>query len=92
MPMVRSLAAAAWLNAQSGNRLQMATAEDLLTSPVPEYTIIEKTGHEDETQALFEQLQQFKVRQFTRSGRVAVTKLKKELLSDYLKEVDRRSA
>jgi hypothetical protein len=27
---------------------------------------------------------------FTRSGRVAVTKLKKELLSDYLKIVDSR--
>lgn len=57
---------------------------------MPEYTIIEKTGHGPETQALFEELKQFKVRQFTRSGRVAVTKLKKELLTDYLKKVDRR--
>ena len=59
---------------------------------MPEYTIIEKTGHEEETQSLFVELQQFKVRQFTRSGRVAVTKLKKELLSDYLKKVDRHQA
>jgi acetolactate synthase I/III small subunit len=59
---------------------------------MPEYTIIEKTGHEDETQDLFKHLKQFKVRQFTRSGRVAVTKLKKELLSDYLKIVDSRPA
>ena len=57
-----------------------------------EYTIIEKTGHEAETQSLFEELKQFKVRQFTRSGRVAVTKLKQELLSDYLKKVDREQA
>ena len=55
----------------------------------PEYTILEKTGHEEETQELFELLKQFGIRQFTRSGRVAVTKLRKELLSTYLKEVDK---
>ena len=55
-----------------------------------EYTIIEKTGHEDETQELFELLKPFKIRQFTRSGRVAVTKLRKELLSTHLKEVDKK--
>jgi acetolactate synthase I/III small subunit len=53
-----------------------------------EYTIIEKTGHEKETQELFVQLQDFNIRQFTRSGRVAVTKLRKELLTSYLKERD----
>jgi acetolactate synthase-1/3 small subunit len=53
-----------------------------------EYTIIEKTGHENETQALFEELKEFKIRQFTRSGRVAVTKLRKELLTDYLARID----
>ncbi len=55
----------------------------------PEYTILEKTGHEEETQELFELLKPFKIRQFTRSGRVAVTKLRKEHLSTYLKEVDK---
>ncbi len=30
----------AWLNTREGNRLEMATAADLLTSPVPEYAII----------------------------------------------------
>lgn len=30
----------AWLNAQSGNRLEVATPDELLTSPVPEYAII----------------------------------------------------
>jgi acetolactate synthase-1/3 small subunit len=54
----------------------------------PEYTIIEKTGHKEETQELFDQLNNYGVLQFTRSGRVAVTKLKEELLSNYLKELD----
>ncbi len=53
-----------------------------------EYTVIEKTGHKNETQELFEKLNQFGVTQFTRSGRVAVTKLKKELLSNYLKNIE----
>lgn len=56
-----------------------------------EYTIVEKTGHENETQALFEELKGFNIRQFTRSGRVAVTKLPKELLSRFLKEVDEKN-
>ena len=51
-----------------------------------EYTVIEKTGHKHETQELFKKLSQFGVSQFTRSGRVAVTKLKDELLSNYLKK------
>jgi acetolactate synthase I/III small subunit len=55
-----------------------------------EYTIIEKTGHESETQQLFEELKGYKIRQFTRSGRVAVTKLRQELLTNYLKEVDKK--
>ncbi|MFP4060510.1 MAG: acetolactate synthase small subunit [Bacteroidota bacterium] len=55
----------------------------------PDYTVIEKTGHKEETQALFDELDEFNVLQFTRSGRVAITKLKTELLSKYLKEVDK---
>jgi acetolactate synthase-1/3 small subunit len=54
----------------------------------PEYTVIEKTGHKQETQDLFDELSLFGVLQFTRSGRVAVTKLSQELLTDYLKEID----
>ncbi len=53
-----------------------------------EYTVVEKSGHKSETQELFEKLNQFGVTQFVRSGRVAVTKLKKELLSDYLKKIE----
>ncbi|MBN2486658.1 MAG: acetolactate synthase small subunit [Bacteroidales bacterium] len=54
----------------------------------PEYTVIEKTGHKAETQELFNDLDKYGVKQFTRSGRIAVTKLSQELLTDYLKEMD----
>jgi len=53
-----------------------------------EYTIIEKTGYIEETQALFEELNKFKVMQFTRSGRVAITRDPIERLSEFLKERD----
>jgi acetolactate synthase-1/3 small subunit len=53
-----------------------------------EYTVIEKTGHKEETQELFKELDKYGVKQFTRSGRIAVTKLSQELLTDYLKEMD----
>ena len=56
---------------------------------MPEYTVIEKTGHKEETQDLFEALKQFNVLQFTRSGRVAITKMKQEILTDFLKLLDK---
>ena len=43
------------------------------------YIIIEKTGHKEETQALFEKLVPYGILQFVRSGRIAVTKQIKEL-------------
>ncbi|MGV8828420.1 MAG: acetolactate synthase small subunit [Breznakibacter sp.] len=55
-----------------------------------EYTVIEKTGHKNETQELFEKLDKYGVAQFVRSGRVAVTKLKQELLFEYLRELDKQ--
>ncbi len=57
-----------------------------------EYTILEKTGHKNETQQLFEDLKPFGVLQFVRSGRVAITRLKKELLSNYLEKLEKREA
>ncbi len=45
----------------------------------PEYTVIEKTGHKTETQALLEKLKPHKLLEFIRSGRVAITKPMKEL-------------
>jgi acetolactate synthase-1/3 small subunit len=53
-----------------------------------EYVVIEKTGHKEETQALFEELNKFRVLQFIRSGRVAITREPFERLSEFLKERD----
>ncbi|MDR1526474.1 MAG: acetolactate synthase small subunit [Dysgonamonadaceae bacterium] len=49
------------------------------------WVVLEKTGHYDETQALFKELsEKTGVLQFIRSGRVAITKSKVERLSDML--------
>ncbi len=53
----------------------------------PEYVVIEKTGHKKETSDLLNKLYEFGVLQFVRSGRVAITKQIKELIS-YLQEMD----
>lgn len=53
-----------------------------------EYTVIEKTGHKEETQQLFDNMKKFGVLQFTRSGRIAITKAKKERMSEYLVKLD----
>lgn len=55
----------------------------------PDYTVIEKTGYKTETQELFQKLDAYGVTQFTRSGTVAVTKNPKELLTQYLKEIEK---
>jgi len=47
--------------------------------------VLEKSGHYDETQALFRELSEsIGVLQFIRSGRIAITKCKVERLSDML--------
>ena len=51
------------------------------------FTVIEKTGHQEETQELFEELNKFKVMEFIRSGRIAVTKSSRERLSDHLAKI-----
>lgn len=54
-----------------------------------DYTVIEKTGHNAETELLFEELQNTcGVLQFIRSGRVALTRSPIEKLSNFLKERD----
>jgi len=53
----------------------------------PEYIVLEKTGHKTEITELLNQLEPYGVLQFTRSGRIAITKQVKELNS-YLKEMD----
>ena len=56
-----------------------------------ENTVIEKTGHSEETEALFEELKHYDIRQFVRSGRVAVTKSPDELVDKFLAEQELRS-
>lgn len=51
-----------------------------------EFCVIEKTGHKEETQELFEKLKPFGILEFVRSGRVAVSKPMPNLHS-YLAEV-----
>lgn len=50
------------------------------------YAVIEKSGHPDETQQLFDELCKFGVLQFVRSGRVAITRSPVEHVSLYLSE------
>jgi len=54
----------------------------------PEFTVIEKTGHKEETQELFDELNRYGLLQFTRSGRIAITKSSKEIFTDYLREIE----
>ena len=53
-----------------------------------EYTVIEKTGHKEETQELFDELSKYGLLQFTRSGRIAITKSNTEAFAEYLKEIE----
>lgn len=55
-----------------------------------DFTVIEKTGHTDETEALFQELKNYGIRQFVRSGRVCVTKDPIEHVSVFLKERERQ--
>lgn len=52
-----------------------------------EFTIVEKTGHKEETQVLFNELEPYGILEFVRSGRVAITKPMKQL-KDYLQELE----
>ena len=54
----------------------------------PEFTVIEMTGHKEETQQLFDKLNKYGLLQFTRSGRIAITKSSEELFTSYMNKVD----
>ena len=58
----------------------------------PTYTVVEKTGHSDETEALFNEFNVYGISQFVRSGRVAVTKSDIEYVSDFIHEQRLRKA
>lgn len=53
-----------------------------------DYTVIEKSGHGDETEALFDELKDYGIRQFVRSGPVCVTKDPVEHVTEYLAHRD----
>ncbi len=53
------------------------------------FIVIEKTGHQDETQELYDALQPYGILEFARSGRVAITKPMKPL-ADYLAELENK--
>jgi acetolactate synthase-1/3 small subunit len=50
--------------------------------------VIEKTGHKEDTQDLFKQLEEFGVLQFIRSGTVAITRSSVEKLSEFIRSRD----
>ena len=52
-----------------------------------DYIVIEKTGHKDETSALFKILQKYGVLEFVRSGRVAISKSKRKT-ETFLEELE----
>jgi len=55
-----------------------------------DFTVIEKSGHKVETQALFDELAPYGILEFVRSGRIAISKPMKEL-KDYLRELEHAS-
>jgi acetolactate synthase-1/3 small subunit len=58
----------------------------------PEYVVVEKTGHQHETEALLEDLRSIiGVYEFVRSGRIAVVK-PMEQLNKYLKSIEKEES
>ena len=53
----------------------------------PEYVVVEKTGHKEETEALLEEFRKIGIYEFVRSGRIAVIK-PMERLNKYLKSLE----
>jgi acetolactate synthase-1/3 small subunit len=56
-----------------------------------EYIIIEKTGRKQETQKLFEELKEFGVSEFVRSGRISISKSKRRT-ETFLRELEELSS
>lgn len=56
----------------------------------PEFTVLEKTGHSWETEALFDCLRRYDIRQFVRSGRVCVTNSPVEHIDIFLNQQNER--
>lgn len=56
----------------------------------PDFVVIEKTGHEHETEALLNDLREYGIYEFVRSGRVAIVK-PMEKLNNYLATLGTRN-
>ena len=52
-----------------------------------DFIVLEKTGHKNETQQLFDILNEYGVLEFARSGRVAISKSKRHT-KEYLEELE----
>ncbi len=52
-----------------------------------EFVVIEKTGHESETQALLKDLEKIGIYEFVRSGRIAIVR-QMEMLNTYLRSLE----
>ena len=53
-----------------------------------EYIVLEKTGHKEEIDELYQILAPYGIYQFVSSGQVAIIKSRRELLDEYLKYVN----
>lgn len=56
----------------------------------PEYIVVEKTGHHDETEDLLDELKKIGIYEFVRSGRVAIVK-PMERLKNYLASIEKEA-
>jgi len=76
-----------------GNKIEevIRTHHARILEVKPDYTVIELTGHKEETQALFDELYNYGLLQFTRSGRIAVTRSSKEFFTNYMKDAGKNS-
>lgn len=78
--------------------LELGSIEELIRSyhirileMTPDYVVLQKAGHYEETQKLFDELsEKVGVLQFIRSGRVAITRSKVERLSDMLENIQQK--
>ena len=50
------------------------------------FTVIQKTGYTEETQALYDELEPFGILQFIRSGRIAVSRAVQEPVFKFLEK------
>jgi acetolactate synthase I/III small subunit len=56
------------------------------------FAAIELAGNTEIIQLLFDELNKYKVLQFVRSGRIAITRSTQERLSDFLAEIEEKRA